>query len=77
MSNEAQSMEQHRHGARFVDDDGRCLACVVAVQHAELLVVTRMLERKQAALELMSHHAEEQNLLMPLHEQRQIAEALA
>jgi len=33
-------------------------------------------DRLHAALKLMSRHAEEQNLLIPLHEQRQITEAL-
>ena len=33
-------------------------------------------DRLRAALALMSRHAQEQNLLMPLHEQRQISEAL-
>ncbi len=27
-----QSMEQHEHGLRFVDDEGRCLACSVIVR---------------------------------------------
>jgi len=60
---------EHRHGTRFLDDEGRCLACVVGVLTAEV-------ERVRAALRLMSRHAEEQNLLMALHEQRQITEAL-
>jgi len=70
MSNEAEGVEQHRHGTRFLDDEGRCLACAVGV-------LTAKLEGVRAALRLMSRHAEEQELLMPLHEQRQVTEALA
>ena len=29
--NEQQSIADHRHGLRFVDDDGRCLACALVV----------------------------------------------
>jgi len=63
-------VERHPHGLRFLDDEGRCLACAVGVLTAEV-------ERVRAALRLMSRHAEEQELLMPLHEQRQVTEALA
>jgi len=69
VADKAEGVEQHRHGTRFLDDEGRCLACAVGVLTAEV-------ERVRAALRLMSRYAEEQNLLMPLHEQRQVNEAL-
>ena len=44
--------------------------------HEERLVAEARVKNLRDALELMSRHAEEQDLLMPLHEQRQVSEAL-
>lgn len=53
MSDRQQGMEQHPHGTRFVDDEGRCLACCREVYTAELDRLRRELAEMTAAKSLV------------------------
>lgn len=43
-----ETMAQHEHGLRFVDDGGRCLACALAVSRVALGEAAEALEAAEA-----------------------------
>lgn len=51
-TNIKQSMADHEHGLRFVDDEGRCLACCVKVRDAELTALRARLAEVEKMLKV-------------------------
>jgi hypothetical protein len=53
MAPEEQGMADHEHGLRYVDDEGRCLACGLAEARAEVEKLREELGMRVAVLSVL------------------------
>lgn len=60
-------MEQHEHGTRYVDDEGRCLACSVKARDTELTTLRERVRGLEAEVSMLRREvSREQSTLTQL-----------